>query len=388
MDTLTKHAALALVAAGMAAATPAVAQQAQKSWTDKITIKGDLRYRYEAINDDSKKDADGDTFERQRDRIRARLGAESKISDTLKGGIELSTGQSDPVSGNQTLGDIFGKKDMKLNLAYFDWTAVNRDPQLVNIIGGKMKNPFLCVSDLIWDNDMTPDGLAAKAQAETGPVTFLANAAYWWLQERSTGDDDTKMLGAQTALQFKPINELSITLGASYYGFSEVEGYNVLDWEAKNNSYGNSTKDKVSGATTNKIYKYDYAPVELFAEVLAFVNGFPVTLYAQTVSNDEAKKDNTGFLVGVTAGKAKNEDTFEVGYSYAYLEKDAVLGALTDSDRWGGGTDGRGHKVHGKYQFTKNFQAGATYFLDERKISDSSKTTDYNRLQLDLVYAF
>ena len=77
-----------------------------------------------------------------------------------------------------------------------------------------------------------------------------------------------------------------------------------------------------------------------------------------------------------------------MGYSYAELQKDATLGALTDSDRWGGGTDGKGHKFVAKYQIKKNLQIGASYFLDDKVIADASKTTDYNRMQLDLIASF
>ena len=61
---------------------------------------------------------------------------------------------------------------------------------------------------------------------------------------------------------------------------------------------------------------------------------------------------------------------------------------FTDSDRWGGGTDGRGHKVYGKYQIMKNLQAGVAYFVDEKTISAPAKTKDYDRLQVDLVASF
>ena len=96
-----------------------------------------------------------------------------------------------------------------------------------------------------------------------------------------------------------------------------------------------------------------------------------------------------GQCYGVALGKAKNLKTWEMGYSFTKLEKDATVGFLTDSDRWGGGTDGQGHKVYGKYQLRKNLQAGATFFFaNERKISDAAKTTDYDRLQIDLSVNF
>ena len=141
----------------------------QKTWADSITFKGDLRYRYESINDDSKLDADKETYTRQRDRIRARLGAEAKCNDNLKAGIEFSTGQSDPVSGNQSLGDGFGKKEFRLNLAYFDYNFLGDNPNEVHAIAGKMKNPFITFpDDLVWDGDLTPEGLAVKSQLGGG----------------------------------------------------------------------------------------------------------------------------------------------------------------------------------------------------------------------------
>jgi len=380
---------LLMSGAGLAMAQTSAPPAAVKNWTDTVVLKGDMRYRYESIMDDSKKDADGNTINRQRERIRARLGAEAKPADDLKVGIELSTGQNDPVSGNQTEGNGFQKDDMKLNLAYIEWSALPSDSTSeAKFIGGKMKNPFINVSDLIWDNDLTPEGLAFKGQMGSDQVTLLGNAASLWVKERSGENDDTMLYAGQGAVKIQFVPEVYLLAGVSYYGYDNVEGNDVFDWENKNNSYGNSTtKGSVSGGVTNKAYKYDYTPVEYFTELNIWA-GIPISLFGQMVSNDKVDELNNGFLYGVTLGKAKNKGSFEVGYAYAKLEKDAVLGAFTDSDRWGGGTDGQSHKILAKYQLTKNLQIGATYFMGEKTISDDSKTADYDRLQVDLVAAF
>lgn len=44
----------------------------KKSWTDYVTVKGDVRLRLETINDDSKKNTAGEHYTRDRLRIRAR----------------------------------------------------------------------------------------------------------------------------------------------------------------------------------------------------------------------------------------------------------------------------------------------------------------------------
>lgn len=364
---------------GGAAATPL------KTWADTVTLKGDIRYRYETITDDAKGD-----YTRQRDRIRARFGAEAKLSDTLKGGIGFSTGGSDPVSGNQTLGDGFGKDEMRLDLAYFDWVILSQPSTTVDLVGGKFKNCFGTVTDrtvmdLVWDPDLNPEGLTLQAQLGQGAIRAKVNGGYLWVQERSNESDDTQVYVGQAAVTFQFIPELYLTVGASYYDYTHMQGFQVLDWEAKNNGYGNSTENQVSGSTTNKAYANDYNLVEGFVELGAFVGKLPVTVYGQTVQNTEADANDTGYLAGLTIGKAKNPGTAEIGYRYAELEKDATVGAFTDSDRWGGGTDGKGHRVHGRYQINKNLQFGVTYFMDEKKLSDP---TDYQRLQADLVLTF
>ncbi len=397
--TINRTAAGILMIAGLTVSNTVAQQQtqpaapAQKSWTDSITIKGDLRYRYETIDDDSKKNSDGDKYTRDRNRIRARLGVEAKINDNLKAGVAFSTGQDDPVSGNQTIGDSWDKKDMKLDQAYFDLALFNNDPTLLTLVGGKQKNafmPFGGSSDLIWDGDANPEGLVLKGQTGNETISIGSNLGYLWVQERSSNGDDSILYAGQGFVKFQPIPEIALTLGGTYYSYQNIQGEDVLDWESKNNSYGNSTQNgTVSGSTTNKAWASDFTPIELFAAMDMFVMGMPISIYGQTVKNNDASTDfDSGHLYGVSLGKSKNPKTFEIGYRYAKLEKDAVLGCFTDSDRWGGGTDGKGHKVYGKYQIAKNFQIGLTYFIDEKKISDDSKTSDYRRFQADLTYSF
>jgi len=66
------------------------------------------------------------------------------------------------------------------------------------------------------------------------------------------------------------------------------------------------------------------------------------------------------------------------------LQKDAVVGAFSDSDFIGGGTNGRGSRFGGKYQLAKNVQTGLTYFLNDRQDEDNN----YRRLQVDMVLKF
>jgi hypothetical protein len=57
------------------------------------------------------------------------------------------------------------------------------------------------------------------------------------------------------------------------------------------------------------------------------------------------------------------------------VQKNAVVGAFTDSDFGGGFTGSRGHKFKVGYDIDKNFAVGATYFL--------TKTDTYSRTLVD-----
>lgn len=367
---MRKYASLLILAA---LAVQAAGEDAKKSWADSLKVKGDLRYRHEMIDEEGK-----DT--RNRQRLRARLNAEATISEELDAAIGLASGSEDPVSTNQDLGEAFSTKRIGLDLAYFDW-----HPEALgglNLIGGKMKKPFVCVSDLVWDGDLNPEGAALQYKWDADALELLANAGGFWVVERSA-DDDTMLYAGQLAAKCKPAEGQQYLAGAGGYHFTEMEGRELLVDPAK--SFGNSTRDVAADGATNKVYATDFSEIELFAEA-KFAVGLPVRVYGQYVVNNEADDLDTGYLAGVSLWNLGEPGTFQFDYSYRDLEKDAVVGAFTDSDSFGGGTDGRGHKFAASYQIAKNWQAGVSYLLNEKSVQKGAK--DYDRLQVDLAAKF
>ena len=108
--------------------------------------------------------------------------------------------------------------------------------------------------------------------------------------------------------------------------------------------------------------------MELFTQVKMDL-GLPVALFGDVVLNTEADDEDLGWLVGAELGKAKDPGSYSLGYDYRNLEANAVVGAFTDSDSGGGGTDISGHRVKGKYQIAKNYQTALTLFFQETGIS-------------------
>lgn len=366
-------------------------------WSDKITIKGDLRIREEYISqgDDSKGKGG---FSENRLRLRARIAAEARINNELKAVIGLSSGNDDPVSSNQTLGQEFSRKAIRLELAYMEWTpsiVSDLGAGAVTLDGGKMKNPFIMVSELIWDPDVNPEGLAASYKMpDTEYLEAMANGGAMWYYERKS-DPDTMLYTGQVGLKFKPKKDYYILVAGSLYYFTNVRGNHAFDYNNEDKPtgasfYGNSSENN-GGNNTNMVYAYEYHEVEGMAAI-----GFPLPLpavltngkiYGDYVKNLDPDSNNAGYQFGLQLGELRDKGDIMVGYAYRKLEKDATMGAMTDSDWWGGGTDGKGNQVKAGYQIFKNWSLNATYFFKNKK-EMSKADVDYDRFQLDLTAKF
>jgi len=351
-------------------------------WAEKIKISGDFRYRHEHIDQETTGSAVRWKNGRDRDRIRARLMIEATVNDEWGLGFRLASGSADPVSTNQTMENSFSSKDLWLDLAYFDW-----HPQSLtgtNVFGGKIKNPFYKVggNQLIWDSDLNPEGIAAKFTIPLANRTDLhINGSGFWVDESSSGVD-TSLWGLQGYVKH-PVGKSDYVLGGvSYFDYGNIQGRGDLKstWSSSSSFYGNTT------SSGNFVSDYDI--FEAFAEYGTKVMGLPFTVHGNWAKNLVAStNENTAWLIGGKLNKAKNPGSWEVGYNYRELEADSVLGAFTDSDFIGGGTDGKGHQFGFTYQLAKNLQAAVTYFRNEQD-GTSGRSLDYRRLQLDLKLKF
>ncbi len=330
-------------------------------WAESITLSGDLRYRHEQF------DVQGMEL-RNRQRVRARLSLTAEPEDNLELGFRLVSGSDDPVSSNQTLGDGFTTKTLMLDRAYFVWThAVSG----ARIAGGKMGTPFFAPSELLWDNDLSPEGLAVKHVFGESDTRFFVQGAGLWLEERKSSEN-AALFGGQVGIEGRR-DGLSIVLGGGYFNYTDL-----VEPLYDDDFFGNTTVDSTSFAT-------DFDLVEIFA-VLGFKAGeTPVTVFADFVTNQAADTDQQGYLFGAKLGKAKRAGSWEVKYNYREVQKDAVMGALTDSDFRGGGSDGKGHEFGGAYQLSGKAKFAVTYFVNKLGVVDGD---DFKRLMVDLKFKF
>ena len=329
----------------------------------KLKIKGDIRYRHELIDEEN-------VDRRIRPRMRTRLNLNAQATDDLNIVFQLAGGGDSPVSTNQDLGKAFSTKDIRLDMAYFDWKC----PKLkgLNVIGGKVKYPFYSVgkSQLLWDTDVRPEGLSAKYTTSRNSFEILTGLYTFIVDERKAGDD-TWLVGGQGGFKYTA-SSFYVTGVAGYYTFTETKG---------NPSFYNASKSMGNSVDADGNYTNDFNDVQAFGEIGTKSFGFPTAIHADFVVNTGADEDNQAYLIGFTL----KPNSWSFLYDYRHLEKDAVIGALTESDFLGGGSNGQGHKFVVGYTVSKSVKLGATYYFDKKNLDNE---VDYHRLQLDIVTSF
>jgi hypothetical protein len=371
-------------------------------WVGRWQWKGDLRYRNENI------DQEFTVRDRNRDRIRARIGLVAKVNDTVKVEAQFTTTENDDArSPNQTLTDSSSRKALDIDTAFAEW-APNANWKLTL---GKMRYPWVRTSSYFYDGDVNPEGVAvAWQQAATG---LFGSAFVARIAERGALAD-SNMFGAQFGLRNNFGDGGRYTIAAGYFDGGAVKGYNVAQSSAAGGFFGNSTTTLASICRSGNAtcLANDFNILEVLGEVQFKVAGRPLVLFADYANNSSADFKNvttnpttnipagldTAYAVGFTYGKASNPGTWEFGYVYQKVEKDALFGQWVDSDFASGSTDGDGSAIRGAYAFAKNWKFNFTYFMNKTNNDVAAAVTfptarnvfdrDYKRLQLDLNMTF
>lgn len=340
------------------------------SWVDRIAFKGDLRLRYEMIDLEGDDDVD-------RTRFRARFGFTAKASDDVKIVVRLATGGDDPVSTNQTFDDGFSTKDIGIDQAYVDWQITDG----LNFYGGKMKNPLFRAGGvpLVWDSDLNPEGLALRYKSGM----FFGNVGAFSVEQRSVGDD-SMLYAAQAGMEFPLGEETSLTAGVGYFAYTDTIG-NLPFYNGR--PKGNTVELLGTAALPIGTYLYEYRNTELFAELDTQIGAWPLTVFVHATQNREVSVEDAAFAFGLTLGSAKNEGDIEINYMYADIEADSLIGAFSDSDFGGGGTDSDGHVLNVTYAISKTIALGGTLFVNNVNEFQGVER-DYSRVQLDIEFKF
>ncbi len=349
----------------LTSALPVRATEKEKKEEPTLKFKGDLRYRHEMVEWEEQK-AD------HRHRIRMRFGAFSQISEELELGFQLASGGGDPISTNQTIGDGFTKKPITIDLAYFRYMPVKG----LAIIGGKMNNPFWRPgsNQLIWDSDLSPEGLALNYSHSLDNMKFFATGGLFWMADRNGDDKDGTLLGGQVGGEMK-FGDFRINLAGGLHNYSKIQGYAPL---YRDRAYGNTLDAEGN-------FENDYNILDVGLTLTAKVADIPFQFFGQFARNMAADEENTAFLAGLNIGEAKKAMGWTVFYNYRQLPRDAVFGLMADSDFINGGTGGKGHFAGGTFALTDSILLAL--ILQFSNLDDDDETK-YTRVQLDFSVKF
>ena len=344
---------------------PAFAEETKSSWVDRVSFYGDLRLRYEDLDEEGNADAG-----RDRERGRARIGLKADVSPNVKLIMGLATGGDNPVSRNVSGDGGFTTKEIGIELMYIDWQATDQ----LSFYAGKMKNPLFKAGSvpLIWDGDLNPEGGAAKFASGM----FFANVGLFTVEERS-GDDDSALRAIQGGIETQIGEAGKLTAGLGYFEYTNTIGNEPF--------YNGSPKGNTVDAEGN--YVYDYKNTEVFAQFDMKLANWPFQVYAHYTVNNEVDVEDTAYAFGAKLGSAKKQGSQQVSYTYQDIEADAVIGTFNDSDFGGGGTDSSGHMLKYKYMLRDSISLGGTLFVNEIDRFQGVEH-DFNRVQIDLEFKF
>jgi len=344
----------------------------ESSFFDRFHFKNDLRLRYESIERDDKDN-------KYRNRYRLRLGLNVDLIDNLQLEVGMRSGFANPTSGNQTFRDDEPLSDYFLQSLRFNilGLAYKSDNSTYKV----GRQPYMMYrpikSQLVWDNDVSLNGVNYQYEDDTKIITLGANQPT--LEEASVAVEDVNLFLAQYVHKTK-FDFAKLNVGTGIYYYDGLQGNTTLFGSRKGNT------------VVNGVYANDYHIVEGFAELqFGKVFGYPLNIAAGVTYNFAADDNNFGYDLAVKLGKAKNVGDWQVKYSYTDLEEDATLGAYSDSDNFGGGTAARGHAIRLKYKAGENLYLAGNFFFNELYESKSKiagMEPKYERVQLDMIYKF
>lgn len=363
------------------------------------------------------------TVDRYRMRLRARLAMTAEVADNVDAGLRITTGNSlDPVSTNQTLtlGNTSSRYQAVWDQAYLRYEGLSGYAKVI-LWGGRMPDPWMH-TDLVWDDDLGFDGVAAslnynllgllKSDSSEAPErnVFLTAGAFP-IQEVELSSNDKWLYGTQLGTHWEMANQSQFKMGLAYYDFSHIAGSmnsldsKLLDFTAPQSVVKGNTMYDIRNDTDPNTNLFalasDYNLVNFTASV-DFPQLVPIDVvvtadYVKNIGFDKQKvfertgvqvKPRTqGYQLMVAVGK-KNiaiHGDWRVTAAFKHLERDAVVDAFTDSDFHLGGTDAEGWTLQYDYGLTEQTWLTARWLSSD---SIDSAPLGIDTLQVDVSAKF
>jgi hypothetical protein len=327
-------------------------------------------------------------------RYRARIGLEAKINDLLDFTFRMSSGDPDDASTrNQTLG-TGGGSDFAQDPLSIDWAYVTYRPfadsriplggRKLDLFFGKMPNLFRSREGkdlLVWDADLTPEGVALEYAVDPTERLGLALHAGFFYDEENATESDPHVTALQVVANLDARDDLSVGGMASYYA-----------WRSLNSGFYGRAEAVPGGLSDDS--SMNVVDFRGWGK-LAANESWPIKVYGNYVRNLDAESTATagdadqGWSLGLEVGDRKK--IAHLGVGYFRVQANAVPLNITDSDLFDGATNRTGWVFYGARRLYSNTEFRATFYKSnalDRGIAGTVDDAKRYRLQTDVVLSF
>jgi predicted transcriptional regulator len=361
------------------------------------------------------------TENRDRFRLRARLGLDAELSPNFTSEIRLSSGSlTDPSSESQTEGTYGARYTVGLDRAFIRWNSSPAGQlSLLTAEGGRFDNPWFSPTELVYARDLQFEGAAGALRVGFGSggadrsQVFATVGAIPVLEVPTEISENKWLLGAQIGSGLRwAEGEQHLEFAAGYYDFIHVTGVrNASDSTLTNVTapafirYGNTVFDISNNPSDSTVNLFGLAShfrlADLAASYQLAFHRYSLAVAAEAVRNigyklssiealtqqPIASPQNKGYVADISFG---DPTVFERGawrarIGYRYVQSDAVIDAWTDADFHEGGTNATGYYLWGEFGLAKNTWIRVRY-LSANEVTGARYGVDI--LQLDLNARF
>jgi hypothetical protein len=421
----------------------------KKSFSERIkkigpfSFSGDVRLRDEPFiggpSDQSQV--------RNRLRIRLRFAGDAKFNDDFRGGFLLTTGDlNNPISSNQTTNQFYTRKPLDLDRAFIEYSPHFFRP--LSLTGGKFSYPWVS-TELTWDRDLNPEGLAQTLafNFESAPVLKrvalvgfelpFAEVAGVSLKNKSIVQ--SAVYGGQLQTEWKLADWLRLSAYAGYYNWHNPDpvalavatanaaspGLGLLKLNSNSEQNATVTTTGTFIATGQKVitdaqFASKFGILDAIArfDIKTPAPRWPVVILGDFVQNTRAcanlsnilpapadtatetfsqsqnaacdSRQRRGYWLESRLGRTSEKGDWDFSYTRIFVEREAVLGVFNYSEMRQG-TNASQHRVEVFYQAEKNIQLGFTGLFGRPLVTATSPGPAENilkRLQFDVLYKF
>ncbi len=263
--------------------------------------------------------------------MRLRIGLETKTSEKVKiafglaSGAFAGSGDKNPTSTNYTF-QGFNKAPIFIDYGYLQYSPFD----FLTIAGGKVKNKMQVwnPSQLIWDNDINPDGISVNITKKIDEeIVFLGNLGWYTLNESKRGSKRPDVYILQPGLNYK-IENFSAKIAVAYQQFN-----------LKGKPFASNDTSNYLGTTSLTDYKCLNPSLEFTFKNI--IDNYSLSIYGDYVKNSDDsyyKEALEGSFYGITFGDEKISEFGKWQFKFAKrrLEQNAIPFGLGDSDAYNG----------------------------------------------------